>query len=331
VGGLLAVTAVWGTTFPLVKDMTTRLPVVDLLAVRYLLSGALLVALRPRILVAGGRRTRRTWRTGAALGGVYAGALVTQTYGLTLLPSPVSGFVTGSYVVMTPLLGLAWFRTRVTGRTWLATALAVAGLAAFTLMAGGDGGAVSPAGLALTVLSALLYAVHVVALSRWSRPEEAYVLAVAQIATLALVFTAAAAPGGIALPATPADWAGLVYLATLAGALSFLTQTWAQAHIPAAPAAIVMSVEPLWATAFAVLLYHEAAGWSLLVGGACVLAATLLVSSPPPPADPPPPSPTNPPRPPPTNPPSPTNSPRPPSADPVPRRSSVPTTAREDP
>ncbi|MFC6084081.1 DMT family transporter [Sphaerisporangium aureirubrum] len=282
VGGLLAVTAVWGTTFPLVKDMTTRLPVADLLAVRYLLSGALLVALRPRTVAAA---TRRTWRTGAGLGVVYVGALVTQTYGLTLLPSPVSGFVTGSYVVATPLLGLAWFRTRVTGRTWLATGLAVAGLAAFTLMAGGDGGAVSSAGLALTVLSALLYAVHVVALSRWSRPAEAYALSVAQIATLALVLTAVAAPGGVTLPATPADWAGLVYLATVAGALSFVTQTWAQAHIPAAPAAIVMSVEPLWATAFAVLLYHETAGWSLLAGGACVLAATLLVSSPPEPGD----------------------------------------------
>ncbi|MEO3807670.1 DMT family transporter [Sphaerisporangium sp. B11E5] len=285
VGGLLAVTAVWGTTFPLVKDMTTRLPVVDLLAVRYLMSGALLLALRPRAVAAA---AGRTWGTGAGLGAVYAGALVTQTYGLTLLPSPVSGFVTGSYVVMTPLLGLAWLRTRVTARTWAATALAVAGLAAFTLMAGGDGGAISPAGLALTVLSALLYAVHVVALSRWSRPEVAYVLAVAQIGTLALVFTAVAAPGGVALPSTPGDWAGLVYLATVAGALSFVTQTWAQAHIPAAPAAVVMSVEPLWATAFAVLLYHEPAGWSLLVGGACVLAATLLVSSPPEPGDAPP-------------------------------------------
>ncbi|GAA3803982.1 DMT family transporter [Sphaerisporangium flaviroseum] len=274
---LLCVTAVWGTTFPLVKDMITRLPVADLFAVRYVASAVLLLAVRPAVLRGLGSRA---WWAGVGLGLVYGAALVTQTYGLTTLPSSVSGFVTGSYVVMTPLLALVWFRTRITVRTWTAVGLAVAGLAAFTWMAGGDGGPVPAVGLALTLASAAFYAVHVVALSRWSRPEEAYALTVVQIGTMACVLTVAALPGGVAVPASAGDWAGLVYLATVAGALSFLTQTWAQAHVPATTAAVVMSVEPLWATAFAVLLYGEAAGWSLLVGGGCVLVAMVLVAVP---------------------------------------------------
>ncbi|MEV6984946.1 DMT family transporter [Sphaerisporangium sp. NPDC051017] len=278
VAALLGVTAVWGSTFPLTKDMVTRLPVIDMLAARYLISVAILLALRPRALRGIGPGA---WRAGVALGLVYGAALVTQTYGLKALPSSVSGFVTGSYVVMTPLLALLWFRTPITARTWTAVGLAVAGLGAITLMSGdAGGGSVSGAGLALTLGSAALYAVHVVALGRWSRPEHAYALAVLQVGTMALVCTAVAAPGGIALPATPGDWAGLVYLATAAGALSFLAQTWAQAHVPATPAAVVMSIEPLWATAFATLLYGEAAGWSLLVGGTCLLTAMVLVAVP---------------------------------------------------
>jgi drug/metabolite transporter (DMT)-like permease len=277
VAALLGVTAVWGTTFPLVKDMITRLPVADMFAVRYMLSVALLLAIRPAALRG---LSSRAWRAGTGLGLVYVAALVTQTLGLKALPSSVSGFVTGSYVVMTPLLGLAWFRTRVTARTWTAVGSAVAGLAAFTLMAGGNGGRVPAGGLALTLVSAALYAVHVVALGRWSRPGEVYALTVIQIGTMALVLTAVAVPGGITVPGTAADWAGLVYLATFAGALSFLAQTWAQSRVPAVTAAVVMSVEPLWATAFAVLLYGEAAGWSLPVGGGCVLLATILVALP---------------------------------------------------
>ncbi|MEU8270545.1 DMT family transporter [Sphaerisporangium sp. NPDC049002] len=277
VAALLGVTAVWGTTFPLVKDMVTRLPVTDLLAVRYLMSAALLLAIRPGALRG---LAPRAWRAGVGLGLVYSAALVTQTYGLTTLPSFVSGFVTGSYVVMTPLLGLMWFRTRITARAWTAVGLTVAGLAAFMLMAGGGGGPIPGAGLTLTLVSAALYAVHVVALGRWSRSEEAYALTLVQIGTLACVLTVAAAPGGIAVPGSPGDWAGLVYLATAAGALSFLAQTWAQSHVPSTTAAVVMSVEPLWATAFAVLLWGEAAGWSLLVGGGCLLVAMVLVAVP---------------------------------------------------
>jgi drug/metabolite transporter (DMT)-like permease len=277
IAALLGLTALWGTTFPLVKDMVGRLPVLDLLAVRYVMSAVLLLAIRPWSLRGLGGRS---WRVGVALGLVYGAALVSQTYGLKDLPSPVSGFVTGCYVVMTPLLTLLWFRTRISARTWTAAGLASAGLATFTLMAGGDGGTISATGLILTVLSAALYAVYVVALSRWSRPEEAYALSVIQIGVLAIVLTAAALPDGIAVPSSAADWAGLVYLATIAGALTFLIQTWAQAHVPAATAAVVMSVEPVWATAFAVLLYNEAAGWPLAVGGGCLLTAMILVAVP---------------------------------------------------
>ncbi|GAA2875119.1 hypothetical protein GCM10010517_35940 [Streptosporangium fragile] len=277
VAALLVVTAVWGSTFPLAKDLFARVPVLDVLALRCLLSAALMLALRPRALRGLDARTRRA---GALLGLVYGAGLTAQSHGLAELPSAVSGFVTGSYVVMTPLLGLLWFRTPVAARTRGAVALAVAGLAAFALTAGGEGGPIPAAGLALTVAGAALYAVHVVALGRVSRPGEAYGLTVLQVGAMGVVSAVAALPGGITLPATGADWAVVAYLAALAGAAAPLAQTWAQARLPATTAAVVMSAEPVWATAFAVLLYGEAAGWPLLAGGGCVLAATALVAAP---------------------------------------------------
>jgi drug/metabolite transporter (DMT)-like permease len=89
----------------------------------------------------------------------------------------------------------------------------------------------------------------------------------------------------VALPANAGDWTGVLYLATLAGALTFITQAWAQAHVPPTPAAVVYSAEPLWATAFAVVLYGEPLTWPVFVGGGCILAAMLLVSRPEPAPD----------------------------------------------
>ncbi|GIH26800.1 permease [Acrocarpospora phusangensis] len=275
---LVSVTAIWGSTFPLTKDLLLRLPVADLYAVRFAIAVAVLVAIRPKALAG---LSRRTWLTGVALGLVYGAALVVQTFALIELPSSVSGFVTGSYLVLTPLLAWLWTRHAPERSTWLAVALATAGMAAFTLLSGGDAGGVIEAGpVALTLLSAVLYAVHIVALGRWSSPAEAYPLAIIQILTLTVIMWVAAAPGGVALPASAGDWAGVLYLATIAGAFTFLAQTWAQAHVPPTAAAVVISAEPLWATGFAFALYGEALTWPVLVGGTCVVAAMILVAWP---------------------------------------------------
>ncbi|WP_083950065.1 DMT family transporter [Herbidospora yilanensis] len=272
---LVSVTAVWGSTFPLTKDLVARLPIADLYAARFGIAVVVLIAVRPRALR---NLTPRLWGTGALLGGVYGVALTLQTIGLAELPSSVSGFVTGSYLVLTPLIALVWLKTRVSRPTWAAVGLATVGTASFSLLSGPVG---APAGaVALTAVSAALYAVHLVALGKWSRPEDAYALSVVQILTLAVVMTVAAAPGGITLPHGAADWTGVLYLATVAGAGTFLAQTWAQAHVPPTTAAVVIAVEPVWATAFAAVLYGEPLTWTVLVGGGCMLAAMGIVARP---------------------------------------------------
>ena len=267
--GLLAVTAAWGSTFFLLEDVVERIPVTDFLAVRFALAAVAVWLLAPRSVAA---LTPAERRSGVVLGLVYGAAQVLQTVGLQWTSASVSGFVTGMYVVFTPLLAALLLGARISRTVWGAVLLATAGLAVLSLQ-----GLAVGAGEALTLASAVLYAAHIVGLGRWSSGRNALGLTVVQLATITLVCAAGAAPGGLHLPQTAADWGALVYMALVAGALALIVQTWAQAHLTATRAAIIMTMEPVWAGLFAVLLGGERLGPRVVVGGALVLAAMYLV------------------------------------------------------
>jgi drug/metabolite transporter (DMT)-like permease len=92
-----------------------------------------------------------------------------------------------------------------------------------------------------------------------------------------VVAAIAAVPGGITLPSTRGDWVAVGYMALVAGALSMLGQTWAQSQLDSTRSAIIMSMEPVFAALFAVLLGGEGVTWRMLLGGTLVLAAMLVV------------------------------------------------------
>jgi drug/metabolite transporter (DMT)-like permease len=126
---LLAVTAVWGSTFFLIKDLVTRIPVADMLALRFgLASVALAVLIGPRI-----RLTGRMIRQGAGLGLLYGAAQILQTVGLAYTSASVSGFITGLYVVATPVLTAVILKARIGPTTWVAVGLATVGLGVLSL------------------------------------------------------------------------------------------------------------------------------------------------------------------------------------------------------
>ena len=266
---LLAITACWGSTFFLIKDLLDRIPVLDFLAVRFAIASFSLVLLAPRAL---SRLSARSRRHAVVLGLVYGLAQILQTAGLAHTPASVSGFITGMYVVCTPLLAAVLLRHRITRLTWAAVALAVLGLGVLTL-----GGFSIGFGEAVTLLAAILYAVHIVALGAWSDSREAMGMAIVQLIVITLVCFVATIPDGIVLPHTTGDWLSVVYMAVFSGALAMAAQTWAQAHLPPTRSAIIMSMEPVFAAFFAVLLGDESVTSRMLVGGAMVLTAMLVV------------------------------------------------------
>jgi drug/metabolite transporter (DMT)-like permease len=269
VGALLAVTAVWGSTFFLLKDVVDRVPVTDLLGVRFALAAAVLAAVVPRAVA---RLTPDERRTGVALGLVYGAGQLVQTLGLQTTSASVSGFITGRYVVFTPVLAALLLRARLGRTAWTAVGLSTAGLAVLSLQGLSVG-----VGEALTLASAVLYAVHIVGLGRWSRAGNALGLAVVQLSVTAAICLVGALPGGIALPHRAYDWGALLYLAVVAGALTLVGQTWAQSQLAPTRAAVIMTMEPVWAAGFAVALGGEVLGWRAVLGGALVLAAMYLV------------------------------------------------------
>ncbi len=265
---LVAVTAAWGSTFFLIKDLVTRVPVADFLAVRFAIAAAALAVVAPRAVA---RLSSAARRRGLLLGLVYGLAQILQTMGLEHTSASVSGFITGMYVVLTPVFAAVLLHQRVGSATWAAVALATAGLAVLSLH-----GASAGFGEAVTLVAAALYALHIVALGRWSSAREALGLSVVQMAVIAAVTAVAAVPGGITLPASGADWAAVVYMAVVAGALALLVQTWAQAHMPAPRAAVVMTLEPVFAAGFAVALGDEEPTARMAVGGLLVLTAMYV-------------------------------------------------------
>lgn len=255
------VTAVWGWTFVLVKDAVSHYPTLTFLELRFALAFLVMVVLVRRL------PSRRELRVGVLAGLVLAGGYLTQTVGLTMTSPGNSGLITGLFVVFTPVID------RVFGvplRRWTVIAVLVA-LGGTVMLVGGPGG--FGLGDLLTVACAFLYALHIVLLSRWSPGLRSAPLAMVQMGTGAVVFTA----GGSTTLSFPSAsvWFAIVVTGLFASALAFYIQTWAQQHLSASRTALIMTTEPAWALAAAVILAGQRLGWLQATGAALVLAAIV--------------------------------------------------------
>jgi len=274
---LLAMTAAWGSTFFLIKDLVTRMPVADLLAIRFAIASVALGFIAAHRI----HLSRPVVIYGVLLGLLYGSAQILQTAGLSHTSASVSGFVTGLYVVATPLLTAIILRRRIPPLTWVAAVLATLGLGVLALRGVSIG-----YGELLTLISAVIYAGHIVALGRFSSPETTLSLSLVQLSMITLLTavaalwpTAGSAPG-IQLPGSLHDWLVVLYLALIASALTMVLQTWAQAHIEPSRAAVIMAMEPVGAAAFAVALGGESITARMIIGGLAIVSAMYLVERP---------------------------------------------------
>ena len=266
---LTAVTAIWGSTFFLIRDVVQQISPADFLAIRFTIAAVAMTAVFWRPMLA---LDRRELTVGVGLGLLYAAAQLLQTVGLAHTEASRSGFITGTYVVLTPVLGAVLLRERIPRSTWVAVLMAAAGLATLSLRGIGVG-----FGETVTLLAAVIYALHIIGLGRYSSPATAAGLSTLQMVVIAAVSLVAAAPGGVELPTGGHAWASVLYMALIAGAVALWAQTWAQSHLAATRAAIVMTLEPVFAAAFAVALGGESLTSRIILGGAMVLAAMYTV------------------------------------------------------
>jgi drug/metabolite transporter (DMT)-like permease len=266
---LVAVTALWGFTFVQVKDALELYPLFAFLAVRFAIST---VALAPFAWSSLRGLSAHGYRGGAVVGVLLAAAFGLQTAGLELTTVASTGFITGLYVVFTPLIALALFRTHVPPALWLGVACAVAGL---LLLSGVPGG--STLGNALVLVSALAAALQIVALERLAPLYDARVLTFLMMATAFLVcLVLAVAAGELEVPRGWTVWSALLVTGLFSGALGYLVATWVQARTTAARAALVFTLEAPFAALFGVLLADEVLGWEGWLGCAVIMAGILV-------------------------------------------------------
>lgn len=265
---LLGVTAIWGWTFVLVHEAVKSYGVVAFLALRFLLAAAFLA---PAV---GARLARTTLSVGSGIGLVLATGYLLQTWGLRHTTPTSAGLITGLFVVVAPVAARLLYRTRLSAVAIWAIGISLVGL---WLLSGGSALALQR-GDGLVVGCALAYGVHVALLSRHAPRHDPTVLTFVQLATAAAVFTLAwPLVDPLTLPSAPAVWMALGVTATLASALAYLVQTWAQRHLSAAQTAVILTAEPMFAALFGYLLAGDRLTPAQLVGGAMILVAVALV------------------------------------------------------
>jgi len=266
---LVGVTAIWGVTFVQVQDALALYPLFAFLTVRFAIST---IALAPFAWTPLRALPREGFLAGVGVGALLAAAYGLQTAGLDLTTVASTGFITGLYVVFTPLLALALFGTRMPRAVWVGVALAVLGL---LLLSGVPGG--STAGNALVLASALAAAFQIVAMERFAPRYDPRALTFLQMATSFVGFAVLAVVlGQVEVPRGWTVWGALLVTGLFAGALGYLVATWVQARTTAARAALVFTLEAPFAALFGVLLADEVLGWAGWLGCAVMMTGIVL-------------------------------------------------------
>ena len=266
---LVAVTAVWGVTFVQVKDAVAIYPLFAFLALRFAIAGCTLA-------VPGAGRLSSLGRSGAGAA-LVAGALLgagyaLQTAGLERTSVSSTGFVTGMYVVLTPVLALALYRDRLGRGAVLGVVLATVGLA---LLAGVHRGSAS--GDLLVLAGAAVYSLQIVLMERFAPVYDAVAFTLVEMLAafggLALVALAA---GQVGIPHGSTVWGALLVTGVFASALAFLAQSWAQRRTSATRTALAFSLEPVWAAFFGFTLAGDRLGVTAYVGCVVIMAGIVV-------------------------------------------------------
>ena len=266
---LMAIAAIWGSAFLSMKGTLERLDVNSFLAWRFTIATLLLIAIRPSVLK---KIDLPFLKKGVILGLFLSSGYIFQSFGLTLTTVSNTGFITGLYVVLTPIVAAVILRKNITLVEWFAVLVATIGLALLSF-----NGFKFGIGEFLVLVSALLFAFHIVGLGEWSKGLDTYALTVLQLGTCALVTFIASFKSGFKAPPDSGVWWSIIYTAIFATALAFIVQTWAQSFIAPSTVAVILAAEVVFAAGFGIWLLNEPVTLRIALGGLLVIASMYLI------------------------------------------------------
>jgi len=266
---LLAVAAAWGWAFVIMKDAIQRQSVNNFLFTRFLLGTVVLILIRPQVLKLLNKDI--LLRAGAA--GTFLGlGFIFQTLGLDRTGAAITGFVTGLYVVLTPLIAWLVLKQKVNRFTWICIAIATIGLGLLSIR-----GFTVGIGELLVFASAICFACHIISLSKWSLGRDVYAMTVVQLFMCALLAGIASIPEGYSPPPDAGVWGVVIFTAVFATVIAFIIQTWAQAHMSPTKVAVILTMEVVFAAFFAIIFGGERLTLQSALGGILVVTAMYLI------------------------------------------------------
>ncbi|WP_095692377.1 DMT family transporter [Candidatus Planktophila dulcis] len=266
---LLSVSAAWGMAFVVMKDAIERQSVNNFLFTRFSLAVIVMVALKPQVLM----KLDRDLIIRAGSAGIFLGlGYIFQTLGLARTGAAITGFVTGLYVVFTPLLAYFFLKERLTKLIWGCVFIATIGLGLLSIRGFSVG-----IGEMLVLASAFFFAAHIIALGKWSSGRDVYAMTIVQLAMCALLSGLASIPEGYSAPPDYGVWAVVVFTAVICTAVAFVVQTWSQAHMTTTKVAVILTMEVVFAALFAIIFGGERLTLQATLGGLMVLTAMFMI------------------------------------------------------
>jgi drug/metabolite transporter (DMT)-like permease len=266
---LLSVSAAWGMAFVVMKDAIERQSVNNFLFTRFLLAVIVMVALKPSVI----KKFDRNLLQRAASAGIFLGlGYIFQTLGLSRTGAAITGFVTGLYVVFTPLLAYFSLKERITKLIWVCVAVATVGLGLLSIRGFSVG-----IGEMLVLASAFFFAAHIIALGKWSSGRDVYAMTIVQLAMCAVLSGLASIPEGYSPPPDNGVWGVVIFTAVICTAVAFVVQTWSQAHMTTTKVAVILTMEVVFAAVFAMIFGGERLTLQATLGGVMVLTAMFMI------------------------------------------------------
>jgi drug/metabolite transporter (DMT)-like permease len=266
---LLTVSAAWGLSFIVMKDAIQRQSVNNFLFTRFALAVIVMILIRPQTI----KLFNKDLLQRGGLAGIFLGlGYIAQTLGLERTGAAITGFITGLYVVLTPLIASIVLKEKITKFTWLCIAVATFGLGLLSIRGFSVG-----IGEMFVLASAVLFAAHIIALSKWSSGRDVYAMTVIQLSMCAILAGLASAVEGYSLPPDRGVWSVVIFTAVFATAVAFIVQTWSQAHMSATKVAVILTMEVVFAALFAILLGGERLTLQTAIGGILVVVAMYLI------------------------------------------------------
>lgn len=273
---LLLTPILWGATFPAAKVGLQAIGIFPFMFWTRLLG--FLTILAAILIIARGRISREALRRvagpGALLGSLIFVAYILQTEGLARTKATNAGFITGLYVVFTPILGLILFRRRTAASTWLAVAVSVLGMVLLSVPGLRD---LTPrSGDLLVLASALAWAGHVIGVGFFVRRHDSLLLSLAQMGVTAVLHLLVVVPIGFRSPDGGEVWLILLITGVLGSGVAYTLQLLAQETITATRAVVILAGESVSAALISYVWLGDRLAPHQWVGALLVLAAMAL-------------------------------------------------------